>query len=142
MFFYTLQELEIAAALRAPGYLEECLKIGKEADGKFQFETGSLDKARKQFPHKIRSVSGEHSLPSAGQTIRNVGSAAWRLAKALLSGEDILRSESEVESIRAICHACEFYRKSDGRCAKCGCSLDNFIAKTKLKTEKCPVGKW
>lgn len=42
-----------------------------------------------------------------------------------------------------ICKGCEFWDKEafmhTGRCLKCGCSTK---AKLRLKTEKCPIGKW
>lgn len=36
-----------------------------------------------------------------------------------------------------ICGPCEFAKA--GFCKKCGCIL---AAKTRVKTEKCPIGKW
>ncbi len=36
-----------------------------------------------------------------------------------------------------ICNPCEFAKA--GFCKKCGCIL---AAKTRVKTEKCPIDKW
>jgi hypothetical protein len=38
-----------------------------------------------------------------------------------------------------ICRGCEFFRKSNQTCKKCGCFMK---LKTKLEKAKCPVGKW
>ena len=38
-----------------------------------------------------------------------------------------------------ICRKCEFYIAKEEKCKKCGCYM---MAKTKLATAKCPVGKW
>jgi hypothetical protein len=36
-----------------------------------------------------------------------------------------------------ICNICQF--NMGGICVRCGCIL---VAKTKLKNQKCPMGKW
>lgn len=52
-------------------------------------------------------------------------------------------SKSSYEKRLAICRGCEFYDaagwKGRGKCLKCGCCT---AAKAKLRTEKCPLGKW
>jgi hypothetical protein len=44
--------------------------------------------------------------------------------------------DAVIESRRAICQAC---RPDKGVCDKCGCLI---AAKTRLKGEQCPIGKW
>ena len=43
---------------------------------------------------------------------------------------------------QAICDTCQYWKASArlgmGKCLKCGCSL----AKLKLASEECPIGKW
>jgi hypothetical protein len=39
----------------------------------------------------------------------------------------------------AICEQCEWYRKSIAQCKKCMCLMK---LKTRLKSAKCPIGKW
>jgi hypothetical protein len=43
----------------------------------------------------------------------------------------------------AVCRSCPFFDSSGwggaGKCTKCGCAVP---AKTKLRSEKCPAGKW
>lgn len=45
----------------------------------------------------------------------------------------------EQERRLKICHACEFFRKSDNRCGKCGCFLQ---WKSRMRAWSCPVDKW
>lgn len=46
-------------------------------------------------------------------------------------------STDEAQRRLGICQACEFF--TGKRCLKCGCFM---IAKTKLATTACPIGKW
>jgi hypothetical protein len=38
-----------------------------------------------------------------------------------------------------ICKTCEFFRKGNQTCKKCGCFMK---LKTKLEKATCPIGKW
>ena len=38
-----------------------------------------------------------------------------------------------------ICRSCPNYIKIVGTCAECGCFMP---AKTKMKSQSCPIGKW
>jgi hypothetical protein len=66
------------------------------------------------------------------------------LTKAALNIDNV--HDEVKESRRNECRACEFSEKKDfggtvkvRLCSKCGCYI---AAKTKLKDEKCPIGKW
>lgn len=51
-----------------------------------------------------------------------------------------IKVESEIREARlAECKSCEHLFKPTNSCLKCGCFVQ---AKTWLKTEKCPIGKW
>lgn len=39
----------------------------------------------------------------------------------------------------AICRSCDQFRKLTNQCAQCGCFM---VAKTKLLSSECPLGKW
>jgi hypothetical protein len=56
----------------------------------------------------------------------------WHITKGNTPGQTKLQTKRA-----RICQACEFQRQ--GVCVKCGCFLK---AKTWLKAEACPVGKW
>jgi hypothetical protein len=131
---------------RTSGYTDECLKLGKIAgvgdDATIEFTDAQFESLRKKYNPRYKQ--SEHALPPTGEMLINFTSAVGRLAKALLSGEEIIRPEERQQEIKTICRACEFYRVSDGRCGKCGCDLENYVAKTKLATEHCPLNpqKW
>lgn len=52
-------------------------------------------------------------------------------------------SKKQINERLEICKGCEFWDSrawnGTGKCTKCGCST---YAKLRLKTEKCPIGKW
>jgi hypothetical protein len=56
-----------------------------------------------------------------------------------VQGEDIVVTEEVYTSRMNICNSCEFFRKTDSRCAKCGCFME---AKTRFKRTFCPIHKW
>lgn len=50
------------------------------------------------------------------------------------------RSGEELSAERlTICRSCEWFRKSNQTCKKCGCFMK---LKTTLAQAKCPMGKW
>lgn len=61
----------------------------------------------------------------------------WAAAKFARS------TRAEINQRLDICRACDYMDKEalhgSGRCKKCGCSI---WAKVRLKSSKCPVGKW
>lgn len=81
--------------------------------------------------------TGLAPTPSLFQKARNLVSAAGRVTQAAASGQAITSSREEIKRRLEICEGCEFYK--NGTCQKCGCVI-RF--KTKLATEKCPLGKW
>jgi hypothetical protein len=52
-------------------------------------------------------------------------------------------SKKQLNQRMEICRSCEFWDSSawngTGKCTKCGCST---WAKLRIRTEKCPIGKW
>lgn len=60
---------------------------------------------------------------------------AIKLGKAELGIDDV--SLDVLQMRRSECQKCD--KNEIGRCLECGCYL---WAKTKLKREKCPIGKW
>jgi hypothetical protein len=61
-------------------------------------------------------------------------------AKELATEELPIFATDEVVSQRlAICEECPSIRKPRMQCVECGCLM---LAKTKLKSVSCPLGKW
>lgn len=67
-----------------------------------------------------------------------LGTAADVLVGAF-QGENVVVSNEVYNTRMSICNTCEFFRKDDKRCSKCGCFME---AKTRFKRTFCPVGKW
>jgi hypothetical protein len=78
--------------------------------------------------------------PLAAQARSALG-AAGRAVGAALSGAEVVRSGDEIARCLAICHACEHFVATDGRCSICGCVA---AWKIRLATEHCPLDppKW
>src|SRR5687767_9561689 len=82
---------------------------------------------------------GEPELPSLIVQAGNLIGAGARVVRAVVKRETV-RVPQEVESERrAVCAVCPKFRKSDGRCSKCGCGTSGYILdKLKYATEQCP----
>jgi hypothetical protein len=71
------------------------------------------------------------------QGVSNFVGAAGRIAKAAITGDQML-VESLIKNKRLdICKMCN--HNANNQCQICECLI---IAKTMLATEKCPKGKW
>lgn len=80
----------------------------------------------------------------------NASKAAGRVFTAAIRGQRVLARGRTVLNRLEICKSCDqMIRDADKptlmRCVQCGCWLNGkhvANSKTKLATEKCPVGKW
>lgn len=81
----------------------------------------------------------EPPLPGLFAQAVNATKAAGRVLRAGARREVVRATPEQFAQRKLICLGCEFFRKSDERCSKCGCS---YHLKLKLATERCPVGKW
>lgn len=76
-----------------------------------------------------------HELPGWREMASNLLSSLWKAAKdGFQTSED-----EEVNRRISICNQCEFFRKEQNQCEKCGCYLS---LKTRLESSNCPIGKW
>lgn len=77
------------------------------------------------------------AYPSAAGLARNLATDLWAWA---VSGFTMATDEERARRL-GICGACEFFDAGPRRCKHMGCGC--FLAeKVKLRTAKCPVGKW
>ena len=67
--------------------------------------------------------------------ISNLKSKIEKAAHKTLDLVDVTESNNRM----SICSSCPHMIKATVQCAKCGCFMK---AKTKLKSAKCPIGKW
>jgi hypothetical protein len=81
----------------------------------------------------------EPALPPLTERINNARQAAQRVITRTLRGDPVGAERDEIDKRLAICRSCEFYRTSDGACAKCGCFIK---LKARLATEECPIDRW
>jgi hypothetical protein len=65
-----------------------------------------------------------------------VGELARTTGTWMLSGMPIATPETQGNRI-ALCRSCDHFKGQF--CAKCGCFM---MAKTRMATARCPVGKW
>jgi mannose/cellobiose epimerase-like protein (N-acyl-D-glucosamine 2-epimerase family) len=95
------------------------------------------DQYREMVLAMAATEAAEGGSPSALEMVSNAAKALGRVVKAAATGEPIRVSPDERDRRWAQCMTCE--NLVDDRCKLCGCS---FLAKIKLATERCPIGKW
>lgn len=82
---------------------------------------------------------GKRELSTAGK-LKNYARAVTR---HILTGCET-RTDEEVSELLNICRTCDHYQ--NGTCSVCGCRINSgksaFANKLRMKTQKCPKGKW
>ena len=79
--------------------------------------------------YEARNEIGE-AIESGKLDMRNISE---RFKNIIIHDEDIVNKRLD------ICKSCEFLFKPTNTCKKCGCFMN---AKTKIATQRCPIGKW
>lgn len=69
--------------------------------------------------------------------VKNFAAAVTRIANKTIHGESVLIDIPTRKKRMSICEACEYLVEM--QCSRCECLVR---AKTMLRTEKCPEGKW
>ena len=87
----------------------------------------------------IKKAAKKQTPPPFKKQIKTFARSMIIWAKKLFP----ITSKLTYEKRMAICKGCEFHDpngwRGRGKCLKCGCCT---AAKAKLRTEKCPIGKW
>jgi hypothetical protein len=78
---------------------------------------------------------GDPDLPGRDAMVKNAIKAAGQL---LTKGFKPATKE-EIQKRESICKKCEYFRKKDNRCSKCGCHL---AWKNRLRAWHCPDERW
>lgn len=76
--------------------------------------------------------------------------SAGKVAKAALTGEQVLATKEQYKARELICEQCDKVTRkngmpspatilSDDKCLECGCKI---LKKIEYATEGCPLGKW
>lgn len=135
----SIDRLQRASVNRPEGYVEDVISRGRiEGDVLFLEDGVYVELTWKYSPPK----PAEYDFgPTTATKAVNALGAFGRVARAAVKREQIKVSSEEQSRRMAICHACV---GPDGHfngrtCDLCGCVVN---WKTKLATEKCPIGKW
>lgn len=81
----------------------------------------------------------EPALPPATTMAKNLISSIGQVAKQAIQGKGVYNNEEIAQRRLGRCNKCEFFRKSDQRCSRCGCWM---AVKTYLKAMECPLKYW
>ena len=95
------------------------------------------ERRRQEVPEQYRRglTPREPPLPSLPAMALTY---AFALARHVAAGSPVVDEETYHARV-AICEACPSFRRSDRRCAKCGCHLDNQVDKKTLWADAaCP----
>ena len=114
------------------GYPHLWRKLREDHDRWFAFHEKINGRTVPQISHAME-------YPSLFQQAKNAAAAAGSVVASIVRGEVISVPQEEQDRRLAICHECEFWDSTQGRCSKCGCFGQ---WKTWLATQKCPISKW
>lgn len=78
-------------------------------------------------------------LPSFADMAKNLFGSAKDIVAGAVRGEGILVEEQVYIDRMNICNNCEFFKRDEKRCTKCGCFME---AKSRFKKTYCPIHKW
>lgn len=91
----------------------------------------------------------KEKFPTSSRLAVTAAGAGARVVRAALAGQRIKVSPAVEQSRLATCRACQevSVKEQNGityhRCQRCGCWLDGkYLAKARIATEACPLGKW
>jgi hypothetical protein len=93
--------------------------------------------------HGLEKLRGGSDFPTIGQQLVNAAGAAARAMASVMHGSPLIVPIGVELQRQMICADCD--ENKSGRCRVCGCGVSaQFIRKTHLATEKCPlpVPKW
>jgi len=91
---------------------------------------------------KAEEEADETTPPPLPTQVKHYAKAIYNWVK---EGREV-RTDEEVTALLEICKECGMYDAKKQICKKCGCSVNaggRAIAnKLKMKSERCPIGKW
>src|SRR5208337_3053297 len=94
---------------------------------------------RQHAAWRLAQSDVEPEYPSLFRQVTNAVQTVGSVMASVVRGEAVSVPQEEQDRRLVICHACEFWNATKGRCSKCGC----FGAwKTWLASQRCPIEKW
>jgi hypothetical protein len=116
----------------------KCIHCPVDADRRCPGEDAPSLCGRPEMHAAILSSADQlhaRAYPSPAQQAANLAAAFWGWATSGFR----MASEEEVTRRQSICRACPRWDAAAARCPLCGCYTQ---AKTRLKAEHCPEGRW
>ena len=119
---FTIGQLEAWAKHRPEGYMEDVLAAGQRNGDQVELSDDAFAALLQKYRPSARSRAAS-LLQAAGRWL----------------ADGLQLSDSELEWERsAVCSLCHGWDAKAGQCLLCTCTK----LKLKLRSEKCPVGKW
>lgn len=87
------------------------------------------------YSYEEKQSHEQKPLPSKMTMAKNL---AMAIGDGIVGGFHPASQEEKARRLN-ICFDCEYYRKEDSRCARCGCYLK---FKAGIQTWHCPIEKW
>lgn len=121
-------DVEMAAAERAPGYLDAVLSVSRQVGEMLEISESNYAELRRRFTSPPKKLG------------RNFLAAINQETAAVLAGQPGLDGDIVTARLE-VCAKCEFLRASafGDRCSKCGCFV---AAKARFRTQTCPLNRW
>ena len=92
-----------------------------------------------EYKEPVKPAKKKPKEPQLHAKVKTLTKSIYRWARAGF----LKTSKKQLDQRMEICRGCEFWDSEawsgTGKCKKCGCST---WAKLRIKTEKCPIGKW
>lgn len=121
---FSLKELEEHSKKRPQGYYNEVLSLS------IKINNNEYELSDENFSF----LAQKYRTPSLFEITKNLIQATNQAIS-----DPTLRSQEEIEKITKICISCPFLVEDGFRCGVCGCFLK---WKARLRSWKCPKGKW
>jgi hypothetical protein len=141
---FSIKDLETFSSIRPEGYYEEVLSLCERDGDTLKMPTEEWVKLRNKYYTIEREESEQEQIEETTDlTLKEkLRSASKSFSQWAGSGFKIAPKESYDERL-GICKSCDFWDPTafadTGKCKLCGCST---VAKLRMATEKCPIGKW
>lgn len=74
---------------------------------------------------------------TVNKKIQNALDALGRVVNAAATGDQVFVNQQVKDRRLEVCKKCPSFEQ--GKCLRCGCFVD---LKARLRTERCPEGKW
>lgn len=140
---FSINALKSSSINKPEGYYEEVLELCEQEGTLLKMSTEDWIKMREKYSHKYGELPSNNREPIETPDLKDMAKSATKsMVNWASSGFKIAPKEVYDQRLNE-CKACPHWDSealaNTGRCKVCGCST---VAKLRLATEKCPIGKW